>query len=293
MIGQKFTNNLQDFSRKIYEDPFEWAIARNLAYASIRDDVEKIVKQTNENSADVFINADNLLQNLKARKINQYIDAGTVTQNISLSTPDQLKQIFMNSEVYQTINYVKKQEIVKTIIDLSHHEERLFYNNKYGAVFYNIKDGTTSNHSNNNIQKLWSLARKSVINNNLIPIDKSIKKVVSVNGLTKENVFKNRDFQFWLVNGTVPANPTNFFRGDDLFALFTYQWDDNGVSSGFILLIINLESYKLVNSPGKRNLSGNLFGKKLKTAIPTQNFINNPLVDDATKNIIRRNRLFG
>lgn len=54
MIGKKFTNNLVA-SRSLFDDPIEWGIARNLAYASIRDEIEAIIKQTNENSADVYI----------------------------------------------------------------------------------------------------------------------------------------------------------------------------------------------------------------------------------------------
>ena len=112
MIGKKFTNNLKS-NRSLFDNPLEWAIARNLAYASIRDDIEKIIKQTNENSADTYINAENLLQNLKSKSIHQYIEAERVTQNIDLSDERQLNQIFMNSEVYQKINYVTRNKVIK------------------------------------------------------------------------------------------------------------------------------------------------------------------------------------
>src|SRR5438552_565889 len=72
MIGtKKFTNNLEARYDELLKDPVKWAIMRNLAYASIRDDVEKVIKHTNENSADVYINAENLIQNLKRHNIIQ------------------------------------------------------------------------------------------------------------------------------------------------------------------------------------------------------------------------------
>ena len=77
--------------------------------------MEKMIKMTNKNSADVFINAEELIQNLKSKNINQYIEAGSVTQTIDITDGSKLKQILMNTDLFQTINYITRETIVKNI----------------------------------------------------------------------------------------------------------------------------------------------------------------------------------
>lgn len=161
MIGKKFTNNLKH-NRSIFNDPMEWAMARNLAYASIRDDVEKIIKHTNTNSANVFINAENLMQNLKGHKINQYIEAERVTQEIDLTNEEQITQIFMNSNVFQTINYVTKESIIKKVRNEVKKDNASLFLSKYIVVLY--IDGQTTTYGFNAINDIHPTIKIPIIN---------------------------------------------------------------------------------------------------------------------------------
>lgn len=152
MIGEKYTNNLANTSFDyILEDPLRWATMRNLAYASIRDKTIDMIKNVNENSADTFINAESLIQNLKNRKTNQYIEAGKVVQNIDLTNKEQLNQIFMNSNIYQNINFITRNDIINKIVSYVKTDLGTFFNFNYAIIHcYKIfGDYVTMNYSFN------------------------------------------------------------------------------------------------------------------------------------------------
>lgn len=267
MIGKTFTNNLKATRPKsLFDDPYEWAIARNLAYASIRDEVEGIIKQTNENSADTYINARNLLQNLKTKKLNQYIEAEKVTQNIDLTDKEQLNQIFMSSEIYQTINYVTRNNIVNKMVSHIKSDLGSFLNNKFAFItcfkvdkgFGNFEYNTANyaydvfSHMKEKLMKIYDARYK--------------KKGYDFNISNIENIeYAGRPIKFpvsFSDKGNVTLKDINYliFKITDDVLNINYPI---GELFNDLIIILNLEKMNL-SQTRKGVLSGNIFTNTLK-----------------------------
>lgn len=251
MIGKKFTNNLES-SRSLFDDPYEWGIARNLAYASIRDEIEAIIKQTNENSADVFINAQTLHQNLKNKTLNQYIESKNVVQEVNLMNDGQLNQIFMNSNIYQTINYIKKEKIVKETKIINSTLASLFFNNSYGVIIYDIELDKTINMSFNNILEMGEYIYnnyKKAVGNDIIVFNN--EKKANKNGY-KYGITSNKTHPIFASKLSYLTYDIN--KNETL--------NDDGTPK-YVIFIVNMDKFKLQNQTEKRTIEKNLFGQLL------------------------------
>lgn len=263
MIGTKFTNNLKS-NKSVFDDPFEWAIAKNLAYASIRDDIEKIIKQTNENSADVYVNAESLVQTLKANKINQYIEANKVTQKIDLTDSKQLNQIFMNSNVFQTINYIRRDQIVNHIQKSIKSDLNVFFGNKYAIIraSYNGKTNFLENFGCVN----YSDVKKTMIQiaNKIISYSTNENFVVdNTEGFLKKGSLNKYRFPI-----DFKGNNTSDAHFVDLpYLIFHIKNDDVGGFKDnnereYLIILLNLVTLNLYNNVKKTD--SKLLGKTLQ-----------------------------
>jgi len=270
MIGTQFTNNLKaNRPTSLFKNPYEWAIARNLAYASIRDDIEKIIKQTNENSADVFINADNLLQNIRSKKINQYINGGNVIQEIDLSDTKQLNQILMNSNVFQTINYIKKENIIKQVANSIHFDVHSFLGNPF-AIIEIIFDGIDFKYENIGCATITEV--KNVMIGIYNKIQRNSKNRISIDNFEqfkytvkgkKKNQTESDYFKFPNSFMGNPNIPVNQFENHNnlLFPItdFDAGFKDNG-NREHLIIWLNLKKMKLY-SPTIKKTDTQVLGK--------------------------------
>lgn len=275
---KKFTNNIQARYEELLNDPLKWGIMRNLAYASIRDDVEKIVKDTNENSADVYINAENLVQNLKSHSINQYIEAGSFTQEVNLSQMGQLNQVLMNTELFQTINIIKKEKIIERIDNLSHSALTSFLNNEYAVIAYiqgetEDKDVVT-NSSFPTLEKMRLSIHKVIQKFKIITEYENLVtyKNNQQQYKTKTYTSKNQDKIF---DSTLPfaiyeieynihyKEPLYDDKRDDLLSDLS-DLDDKNLRK-ILIVILNTRLLNLQNKKTVRTLDNNLFGQSIYT----------------------------
>lgn len=264
MLGTtKFGNNLEDKTfNYILEDPERWGVMRNLAYASIRDDVEKIVKQTNENSADVYINAENLIQNLKSHKINQYIEGENVVQNIDLTDKNQLNQILMNSNIYQTINYVTRNNVVNKLVSHIKSDLGSFFNNHFAVITCFRNTILLLNYEINNYAFDTTVSMKEFVNSLVMTrykgavfsVDNSEKIKYSgriikfpVDFTTKRSTsFSDINYLIFYINDiTVGGN------------IFDQDYDD-------LIIVLNLNNLNLKQQK-TTEINGNILGETFKS----------------------------
>ncbi len=131
---KQFGNKLENTFDELIDDPYKWAIMRQLAYASIRDDTIKFIEQVSNNSADSVIYARDLIQGLKAKNINQYVRANTVIQHIDLTDESQLNNILLNSNVQQYITQITRTELINQIQKVVSSKLTSFLGNDYVAI---------------------------------------------------------------------------------------------------------------------------------------------------------------
>ena len=258
---EKFTNSLQARYDDLIRDPVKWGIMRNLAYASIRGDIEKIVKQTNENSAETFINAEDLIQNLKSDRINQYIDAGKLTQNITLTDKSQLNQILFNTDVEQNIRVIERKSIVNNIERLVSSSLSLFLNNKYALITYRPTGIIKYNNvSFNQLDVMYNYILEHYI--------QKLETDATTNLEGKQNS-RGQVYRF-LKYDIVAPNYKEAFDSNVNHLIYEFTYPKKNNKSGFIIMIIiNLEKYGIKNELGnpirfKDNSFGTLISDREK-----------------------------
>ena len=176
---------------------------------------------------------------LKGHNINQYIEAGNLTQEIDLSDDGQLNQILMNSEVYQNINYITKTTVVKKIKKMiKSNEMTLFLNNKYALICYLPLENDFINISFSNLNEL----KKYVVN--------KIIKIYGVEGIytnlqNKKRNFVNNKKRFlndYYINTNVNTQPDMI---DDQVDYLVYELEYGQDTTDYIImLMINLNWLK-------------------------------------------------
>lgn len=271
MIGKKFTNNLKSTRpTSLFEDPWTWGVARNLAYASIRDDIENIIRQTNENSAETFINARDLIQNLRAKKINQYINAERVTQNVDLTDEIQLKQIFMNCDIYQTINYVTKEKIIKNIVSHIKSDLYSFFNNRYAIIQMHCSEKdikyeifnyafNTFLELKNKIISIFNEYQKHVIQNYAINVRNSENSTYKRGNYTYVWQFPDS----FVIKGGISASDMG------TVGYLIFYLNNNNVKTNVdfddIIIVLDLHTLKLQNQTKKKKIDSQVLLNSLKS----------------------------
>ena len=265
---KKVANNLEANYEELLENPVKWALMRNIALASIRDEYINEIKYINENAADTHIIANVLNQKLTSQKTNQYIEANKVFQEINITDLGQLYQIMMNTDLFQVINLISRKEITNSVVKMIRSDLTLFFKHKYATIIYDYSKNYYHNYSSSNLSLL-----KKYIHDNIIKEHEILEEFYDLTD--NKNKYKTSSYtygsEYTYKKKVVTTYQDKIFDSKKVYAIYEVIKDFDT----FIILIVNLEKLNKKNKEEEKKhiLENNLFGQSISSYEKMKNFI--------------------
>lgn len=277
-----FTNNVnagsENFVDWVKQNPIRYGIIRNFAFGHIRDDIQKIIKDVNNNSADTYINAGDLIQKIDSLKTNQYIEANTVKQEINLEDEKSLSQTLMNVGVFeQKINFIKREKIFKTIVSSIKLDLSTFFNNSFALIYVKYNDKKNNYDIKNYGYDTEAQLKKSVgniywSNYNGTPIDnleghtykqETNKKIYYYKYKLPDYGWKHYvDYSIKNKTERDKKLSSQYFGKEHPYLIFHIKYNTKDHEIDDLMIALNLNLLKLKNKPIKK-IMGNKLGNLL------------------------------
>jgi hypothetical protein len=261
----RFANNMKvDYKSSMFdeflEDPTKWAMVRNIAKASLRDEYNKLIETTARANRGGIIVADQLMQEIKAHDVNQIVSSEKIIQNFNIEEKGtlNLNQILMNSEdITQNINHITRVELIEKVYNYLRSDLTLFLNHRYAIIAYIGAEDKVTNYAFSNLDYA-----KTYIFDTFI-------KPYGVDGVfvnLEEKVYGQKPNELYF-QITTYGDDVKFMNGQiDQFYYFLKYKDKNKKKQYIFICIFNLKMFnkiKLKNTVKPITLNDNIFGLTL------------------------------